>query len=620
MAPGRFDRWSPCVFALVLLLQAGADSHECHDEESCQAHVKVLLERLQQGRQSIKGSATRLKALSEVRSAIVSGNREEMPSVWRHHLAKGSPLITDVTWDAKHPPVSTDAWLHLIPAGSVEVDFPVQQYSLVSLKGQGKQAVLLVDEGCKLWAFTSKGDNLLAEFDLGHEPGSRVTHMVHVRGQDGTPAQGSHILVTADGSREARVHFLRVVMKREPIVANSSATNGTNSTESSSGTKSADSAAERKVEEADDGVNVSNEESSGSGNVSTESEASDDSPVKVKTRTVTRATSTFKCVIKLPVKKSGEVRNVSSVMIVDRGSQNYFIVGDTQGSISMYHLNCTKKGRVRVTEDHGGVKGLMKSTGLAVLFYTSHSFGTFSTFTVDVQENPCSGWNSPLFDIAVDTVNSRAALALENGDIAVYATKQTGKQGQQTMTCDLLYKLPKTSVQPHRVNYFRGHVIALPVALDEGSRGLSLTTPELLFFNLGAVHSSNYGTAPSRALALQISFAPHRLESFMLTSTQVAGKSTAPTLALSFAGETGVQLYTLSLKQPPPPPSEGDDWLEWFPKQTIFGVAMVGVVVWNARKAELGGGGGLGGLGEGGELDEETIAKIKAMAPDELGD
>merc|ERR1719353_2886624 len=82
---------------------------------------------------------------------------------------------------------------------------------------------------------------------------------------------------------------------------------------------------------------------------------------------------------------------------------------------------------------------------------------------------------------------------------------------------------------------------------------------------------------------------------------------------MQFQGEKGVTLYELNLKTPTPPKSaqEGSSWLDWFPKVGVFGIAMVGVVIWNVRKMSGGGGGGGGGGFD--DFDEDAFkASLKA--------
>merc|ERR1719199_720576 len=115
-----------------------------------------------------------------------------------------------------------------------------------------------------------------------------------------------------------------------------------------------------------------------------------------------------------------------------------------------------------------------------------------------------------------------------------------------------------------------------------------------------------YGTSPTQAVMLQASFKPKTPQQFSLHSGSGGGGGdrSKVQLSLHFAGEKGVSLYELSLKQPPAPKpqQEGGSWLEWFPKVGVFGIAMIGVVIWNVRKMSGGGGGG-----DGLDFDEDLF-------------
>merc|ERR1712076_148476 len=165
--------------------------------------------------------------------------------------------------------------------------------------------------------------------------------------------------------------------------------------------------------------------------------------------------------------KGGEIRDLNTVLPIDRGTQTYFVTGDSQGGISVFFRNGTLKGRVKVTDDPGGVRGLLRSQGQMILFWSSHSFGYFSVTQIDVQYPPCTGWNSPLFDVALDPSysSSRVVLALEDGDVIIFSTTH-GK----SKSCDLTMKFPKVSVLPLKLHGFRGHVMALPTPLPETER------------------------------------------------------------------------------------------------------------------------------------------------------
>jgi len=280
---------------------------------------------------------------------------------------------------------------------------------------------------------------------------------------------------------------------------------------------------------------------------------------------------------------------------MDRGSQTYFVTGDSLGGIAVFFRNGTMKGRVRVTEDDGGVRGLLRSQGQMILFWSSHSFGFFSVTQIDVQYPPCSGWNSPLYDVALDPScsSSRVVLALADGDVLVFSTTK-GK----AKACDLTLKFPHVSTIPFKLFGFKGHIMGLPTPLPNTPRKADYIR-EMFFFNLAAM-DAGYGTTSSRAVALQVSFQPRQPDALAIVGTSSGGsgdRSKSSQVALRFAGERGVELYDLSLKQPPAPKSVtgedssssegggwGGNWLNWFPKIGVFGIALIGVVIWNVRK------------------------------------
>lgn len=134
--------------------------------------------------------------------------------------------------------------------------------------------------------------------------------------------------------------------------------------------------------------------------------------------------------------------------------------------------------------------------------------------------------------------------------------------------------------------------MALPTVLEDTPRKADYLR-EIYFFNLAAM-DAGYGVAPSRSVTLQASFKPKQPEDFALYGAPSTGGSgeRKSQIAIRFADTLGVELYDLTLKQPPAPKSvseEGDDgwptnWLNWFPKIGLFGIALIGVVIWNVRK------------------------------------
>lgn len=298
------------------------------------------------------------------------------------------------------------------------------------------------------------------------------------------------------------------------------------------------------------------------------------------TVTANRSTS-----FRLPMAEADEApRSLTSVMPVEGQTRLDFVAGDDRGGISVFMKNGTLKGRVMVTTDPGGVKGLQR-TSLAVFFWSSHSFGFFSNGQLDVQNPACDGWQSPVHE-AVAIEGNRVVLALEDGDVLVFSTTH-GK----SKACDLALKFPRVSHVPFALQVYRGHVVALPVRPHGSSR-------ELYFFNLAAMNEG-YGASVSRALALQASFEPQQPVAFVMHSGGSGASSQSRGLmALRMAKAKGIELFEVALRTPHPSKMMGSgsgavgdesssgSMLDWLPKVGVFGIALVLVVIWNVRKVK----------------------------------
>lgn len=540
---------------LLLLLHAtwGSElSPSCTDEASCQAHLQNLTERLQAMRTEMQGKHLTLQALEELRTGILTGRRIELPSAQRQHLEKGSPLINEISFDARHRPVSTNVTRHFQRIRTLAPDAEVRLHTFMPLKRAsssrkgGPSALLVtVDIDSKLSIHNLEGDTLLDKFDPGHGPNRRITLLTL------SPNQDNHFVLTADDEGQMRVHSFKVIAKKEK---------------------------KEKIEE-DVGENQGDKKEDKKGKKHGDKQEQNKKQLVV--------TTNFSCAFSVPPSASGEVRKLNAVLPIERGSQTYFVTADSLGGIAVFYRNGTMKGRVRVTEDPQGVRGLLRSQGQMILFYSSHSFGFFSVAQIDVQYPPCSGWNAPLFDVVLDPSysSSRVVLALADGDVLVFSTSR-GK----SKACDLTLKFPHVSAIPFKLNVFRGHIMALPTLLEDTPRKTDYLR-EIYFFNLAAM-DAGYGVAPSRSVTLQASFKPKQPEDFALygaPSTSSGDRKSQ--IAIRFAGTPGVELYDLTLKQPPAPKSVSEEeegwpsnWLNWFPKIGLFGIALIGVVIWNVRK------------------------------------
>lgn len=388
---------------------------QCKDAASCQAHMQELIEGLDTHRQMMSGKHRVLDSLEGLRNAIISGERIELPTTHRQHLEKGSPLVGDISYDAKHRPLSTNITRHLRLMRTIADEVDVRIHMIMPLKRPGGQKVgasallITVDYQNRMSIHTLEGDLRLSKFDLGHGEGRTVTQLVM------SPSQDNHFAVTADDQGEVRVHTLKVIAKKAE--GKKESWNG--------------SAEDEEEDKADEKPEEKFEQKHG-----------------IKQLVVT---ANFSTSFSLPPRSTGETRVLNTVLPIDRGSQMLFVTGDSLGGVSVFHRNGTLKGRVKVTEDPGGVRGLMRGQGQTVLFFSSHSFGFLSVSQVDVQYPPCTGWNSPLFDIAPDPSfsYSRVILALSDGDVLIFSTTR-GKN----KACDLTLKFSTslaTAVQAARV-------------------------------------------------------------------------------------------------------------------------------------------------------------------------
>lgn len=542
--PSQPSRFLTLVYALVVVGAA-----PCGDEAACQARMQTIVERLSSSQDVMKKGKVTMNAIEDFRENIVRGKRIPLPSPHRQHLERGSPLVGDVSYDAKHKPLSTNASKHLRFARTLASSSRIRFHGLMPVKrpatpgkpdGGPTALVVTISDDSKLSLFTLDGECRLNGFDLGHQ----VSHFSL------SPSMEQNFVLTGDASGELRLHSISLSMKN--------------------------------VSSAEDGVAA---------------ESKDEEGKDTKKRQQKKLHASANTTAHFSVFEPGDGRTLTAVVSVDRGSQPMFLAADSLGSIAVFFKNGTSKGRIKVTEDHGGVRGLLRGQGQTVLFYSSHSFGFFSASQVEVTTTPCTGWNSPIFDVAADPSSSysRVVLGLSDGDVLVFQTV-SGKNKDKT--CDLTSKFPRVSPIPFRLHVVRGHVMGLPSPLEETKRPEEYNR-ELFFFNLAAMEAG-FGDTESRSVTLQASFGSRRLESYSLLS-QSGGSSSGGAkmhLVLRFLDSpSSLELYDLTLKTPSAGSGGGgssgsgggdggdwSSWLDWIPKVGVFGITLVGVVIWNVRK------------------------------------
>jgi len=193
-----------------------------------------------------------------------------------------------------------------------------------STPGAAKSAVpallVLIDAASKLSIYSMENESLLDKFDLGHGAGRSVVQL------ELSPTQENHFVVTVDDQGGIRVHNIKIIAKKGDKADNQTA----------------------------------------------------DTPKPSKDVRTLNVTANLASSFTLAPGALAEARKLNVVLPIERGSQTVFVAGDSLGGISVFYRNGTMKGRVRVTEDPGGVKGLIRAQGQQqLLFHSSHAFGFF---------------------------------------------------------------------------------------------------------------------------------------------------------------------------------------------------------------------------------------------------
>eukprot|EP00929_Paragymnodinium_shiwhaense_P047991 TRINITY_DN24331_c0_g1_i1.p1 TRINITY_DN24331_c0_g1~~TRINITY_DN24331_c0_g1_i1.p1 ORF type:complete len:584 (+),score=163.77 TRINITY_DN24331_c0_g1_i1:165-1916(+) len=519
------------VTGLSGLTAAGAG---CADEASCQARFAELSGQLDSNHGVLKTRQQTLHVLEGLRSGVVSGERVELPSFQRSYLQKASPVLGEVSLDARHRPASTNFSRHFAEMKTVAPGSSIRLHSFLPLKrssssSKGAPPALLValDAESRLSVYSQDGEALLDTFDLGHAEGSTVTHVAL------SPSQDRHFVVSGDDRGTVRVHDLKVVAKREK--------------------KGKDDAEEGQGHAKAHQLLVS-------AHFSAEFEFS----------------------------SGAAARKLRALLTVDHGENTLVLAGDSAGAISVFYRNGTARGTVRVTDDDGGVAGLVRVQGNAIVFFSAQSFGFFSPSHMELPAPACRAWTSKVVDVLLEPGTNRPLVALEDGDVLVFAPS-----ADKQKACEVAFKFPRVSNTPFKLHVLKGHILGLPMAVARKEASSS----ELHFFHVAAMEQG-YGGGPSRAIPLQVQFeGGNSPEAISLSAAADAASKSL--MAVRFIGKPGLHLYEVTLKKPViHRGSQGGfmeelaDWLtwlpDWVPKVAVFGFALIAVVMWNMRKLNKG--------------------------------
>ena len=127
---------------------------------------------------------------------------------------------------------------------------------------------------------------------------------------------------------------------------------------------------------------------------------------------------------------------------------------------------------VFVDLDTGDIRGLLRGQSQTVVFNSAHTFGFFSILQTDVQQPICTGWQSPLLDVTLDTARNRGARALSDGDVVAYST-----QRGEGKACDLTFKFSHVSQIPLQIQLFQATFAGTTIiAFYEAGSGLPMPT------------------------------------------------------------------------------------------------------------------------------------------------
>jgi len=503
---------SPCLFTLssanlAVTEAAQAAGRPCavgSTPERCEAHLQSLNERLEQSSESLQGSLSALQTMESLRQAIISGRPIELESATRQYLEANNPIVADFTYDLRHRPVSTNFTGFFLNPRTVGGHLQVVQHTILSVSPSSKKAenllVAVVDSSSLLWIFDLWGRVLVEGFDLGHAEGVLVERIVASTEMD------PPILVTTDNTNRVKVHSLKI-----------------------------DPSAPATVSGVDDGV------------------AEYDPPTSPR---LALALPRLACAFKLPAPPHFDTdrRDLTSMAIVESGGQTHFVASDTAGGITVFTHRGFLRGRIKITNEVGGVRGLFQYQGNNVFWFSGHEFGLLNVPLLDLTHPPCLGPKSGIVHGMTDPSYSlsRVFLALEDGDVIVIKT-----QREDSISCRIQRKLPHVSNIPFEFHAFRGYTLGIPKlpkpATNATNKEAQRPFPKMLFFSITALEKG-YGTSPSRSIHMQADFPDSEgplSVAFMPDSGFNQEKGVTLPMVLHFPSKRGVDIYDVALRPAP---------------------------------------------------------------------
>eukprot|EP00929_Paragymnodinium_shiwhaense_P008610 TRINITY_DN112568_c0_g1_i1.p1 TRINITY_DN112568_c0_g1~~TRINITY_DN112568_c0_g1_i1.p1 ORF type:complete len:520 (+),score=109.28 TRINITY_DN112568_c0_g1_i1:73-1632(+) len=498
------------------LVSVAGDAAVCTDSATCSSRLGDLRQGLKSNSYTLGRRQLTLDALGSFRNGVLGDTRAPVPTALREHLRPALPELDLVSVDARHAPTSQDTEKYMKRRRTILPDKMIQFFGFCTAtknlqlsvyKGYLPPTAVLVsvDTAGILYITNFEGETVLHEpLDLGHE-GRKIVHF----------SLYNNFVVTSDEQQNIRIHeftFTGDVVK-------------VNKTEAPADTEARDKG----------------------------KKPSSNKYVEV------HAKAKFVCTGTIPPHTDKWATNatgfVTALSGTDRGGKTGFVVTDSIGTVSSLNRKCEVQARQRISEEEGGVTGMVKASGTHVFVFTNRTWAFFDASKFEVRHPPCAGWVSATQDASGDS--TRAVISLLDGDILVFDTKRLST----FRACEVAAKGPRISKQPLQVKVTGTSLLALQVDPLSPTTGHSATSLSGLakrreFFIVDLLKvEKGYFAAPPQAVVLQVAFGDRLPEAFAHhyvgapKNAMERYRTETTQLGLRFRGVPGIEMYDFNAER-----------------------------------------------------------------------
>ncbi|CEM26555.1 unnamed protein product [Vitrella brassicaformis CCMP3155] len=378
--------------------------------------------------------------LEKMRTALLAGEPVALPAAYRRLLQDKVPLLAEISFDDAHAP-SRSAEDHMIERAAIQANFTVDFIRFIPVRsarpptagpktdttpgGVPTSLLVCVSREGHVGVYIHGGE-LTAYTQM--EPSQPIRHVAV-----STSIEDQHLVALGEGG-EVLVYAIRIRH-----------------------------------------IKLSREEKKGR-------KSSHDERISLSMGPMLNVTLKFDVKGEWPPSVSDGLRNSTALACYQNRGVRYIVIGDREGGVSVLMRNTTFKGRVRVTEEEGGVTGLAGHTN--TLFFRTHTmFGPFSPAMLDSNAPPCNpGLSSPIHDMVLDVTHpSRPIVSLEDGSVLAFETK--GK------ACLVEFKYPQVSSRPLQLFAMRGYTLAFAQPDTTSASATTAQPASLIAFNTSAAES-----------------------------------------------------------------------------------------------------------------------------------